>query len=333
MFEKRKTILREQENPEQSKEQIQLEKIKTFLLKKTYKFDASRYYPDAEAETQLQDVYIHSIDDSTIVVIALADNGLYDSQLRTIEEKIETLLTHISYKAHVKVFNTDHEFEGIKNVFQNGNFKLELSVEDISYYVDVGRDYRDDIIEKYMTGEYYDDYFESDSWSYFVDHLNENNNKAIWAWVRKTLTPEVLADHDIDSFDDMSLEEVIDEFPDELEKAKDIMNWSISDGERDDWANYVVKAIISALEFYGTVTNKWDEGVTIEGNVHAFIKPNDLLDYAYRCDGDIKCIITEGKDDAFDRPKLNIDGRYQPDCDYKVFNDFLHDRLYELDED
>jgi hypothetical protein len=338
MFEKRKIILREQENPEQSKRDTQLQKIRAFLLKKTIRFHNYRQSSTEQPESEIgfSDIFLKPTNDGKTVVIALVNKEEYAMRYGEEENVKEALAQHCAYfglDAVCRVVDNKETFDSMVRLYQTGDFTITIDNDDVHRYIECGRDFSETSIEQYLSGDYLDSWQDSgyEQWEYYIDHLNPQNLKAIKAYVKKTITKDVLEDHDMKSLRGMSLTEIFTEFNDELETARNIMNWSIEDGDREDYVDNVVKCIISAMEHYGHVKNNWSEGMIVQGNLHKlFDDAGNLLELIDKCDADVKCIILEGVEYYIDKPRLGYDSRYQPSCDYKVFNDFLHDRLDEL---
>lgn len=345
MKERIRQLLREQEEPQTPQKPSRLEKIKSYLLKKTFTvFD----------DVQFRFTHILSIpvDDTrrNNRELILAVPQPLDPDYSWEYGGLNDIKTHFE-EYFKKYFNQDvyfdclespENFEKIKSFLTGGpmKFTLKFDVEDLPRYIDSGRDYRDEVLTKYFSDDMYDDWYGGDysQWEYYVDHLNEKNLARVkqhLKYVLSNLSEEELEDQGYDSIEEAlneDLETLIKNFSDEFDELTTLMDRCIDDGDRDDYAEHVRKTIISDLEDYGDVTFKWDEGFTIEIDLAKFnIHKRDLIDYAERCDYDPSCIFYEALDNDIDKPTFGLDDRYQPSCEYDVFNDYFSDAVYELD--
>lgn len=218
---------------------------------------------------------------------------------------------------------------------ENMVFDLQIEPAYISRYVDGDwdvRKYKDangrqrsvGMFETLLSGDYWD-LFEGNSgdWETAMYYIDDENTKIIWDLIGSITNP--------DEIEGMSLNEVINEF-DKNYEIRNSLGKAISSAESDSYYVYYKKALQSALEDYGEVTQLNDEGVTIRINLQTVIdnhgvNEDDLDDYFDRCDDKYECVFDELMGDYYDKPNFRIDDRYTPDVNENYFNEILNDYL------
>ena len=201
-----------------------------------------------------------------------------------------------------------------------------------------GREYENTIettlFEKILTDPWdmFGDYYGDRDWRSALRYSVDNENEKLILDILKSYAQKYEM-FDIDTFEETSTMELIEEYDDDNE-IKNAINDTEIDAERDAWANHLYGALKSCLEEYGTVVELDDTGVTIVIDVEDILKQvsaEDLDDYFERCDDNIECVFNElNGDNMFDRPKFDIDDRYSPDIDDDNFNEMLRDRLTDI---
>ena len=202
---------------------------------------------------------------------------------------------------------------------------LNLEVDEIDTYLRIGRDLRNDIIERILNGDLYESY-DDDDWKYMVDYVNDENKETIFEYIRNNF-PDI----DITNGD---LEEIIKENEDDLDEVINALNRAVSDAEAQDYERYCYNQLKSTLEYWGTVRELSSDGAVIEVNTDNLLKDVDddyLGDAFEKCNGNMECAFHElVYDGSIDKPKFYLDDRYTPSADRENFNDILVDTLNEI---
>ena len=214
-------------------------------------------------------------------------------------------------------------------------FDLQIEPAYISRYVDGDwdvRKYKDangrqrsvGMFETLLSGDYWD-LFEGNGgdWESGMYYIDEENTKIIWDLIRSITNPEEI--------EGMSLNDVVKEFDNNYEIRNSLGN-AISSAESDSYYIYYKKALKSALENYGEVTQLNDEGAIIRINLQTVIdnhgvNEDDLDDYFERCEDRYECVFDELMGDYYDKPDFSIDERWSPDVNENYFNEILNDYL------
>ena len=214
-------------------------------------------------------------------------------------------------------------------------FDLQIDPTYISRYVDGDwdvRKYKDangrqrsvGMFETLLSGDYWD-LFEGNGgdWESGMYYIDEENTKIIWDLIRSITNPEEI--------EGMSLNDVVKEFDNNYEIRNSLGN-AISSAESDSYYIYYKKALKSALENYGEVTQLNDEGAIIRINLQTVIdnhgvNEDDLDDYFERCEDRYECVFDELMGDYYDKPDFSIDERWSPDVNENYFNEILNDYL------
>ena len=214
-------------------------------------------------------------------------------------------------------------------------FDLQIDPTYISRYVDGDwdvRKYKDangrqrsvGMFETLLSGDYWD-LFEGNGgdWESAMYYIDEENTKIIWDLIRSITNPEEI--------EGMSLNDVVKEFDNNYEIRNSLGN-AISSAESDSYYIYYKKALKSALENYGEVTQLNDEGAIIRINLQTVIdnhgvNEDDLDDYFERCEDRYECVFDELMGDYYDKPDFSIDERWSPDVNENYFNEILNDYL------
>jgi len=218
---------------------------------------------------------------------------------------------------------------------ENMVFDLQIDPTYISRYVDGDwdvRKYKDangrqrsvGMFETLLSGDYWD-LFEGNGgdWESAMYYIDEENTKIIWDLIRNITNPKEI--------EGMSLNDVVKEFDNNYEIRNSLGN-AISSAESDSYYIYYKKALKSALENYGEVTQLNDEGAIIRINLQTVIdnhgvNEDDLDDYFERCEDRYECVFDELMGDYYDKPDFSIDERWSPDVNENYFNEILNDYL------
>ena len=234
------------------------------------------------------------------------------------------------------------------------NITLNLDPDDVGRYVDGDYVYRrykkkmtspggqeyDKTVEVTMfelilAGDTWDIYYnDSVDWESSLYSVNKENKEEIHDILKK------VAERDDDEFDEetfneMSIEEIIEKYDDDNYIRNAISN-AVSNAEANSYSDYLYNKLESALEEYGTVEEMNDEGVILHINTEPYIDDLDedyYDEYMERCDNDIECVFTEMVSEGdIDKPKWDPDERWYPDVDDDDLNENLSHYLYESRE-
>lgn len=217
-------------------------------------------------------------------------------------------------------------------------FELDLSPGDITYYVDGdwtvrnwvdsrGNKQKSGMFETLLSGDYWDLFDTNSDWKIALEYYTDDENKDIIKDMLKQRTnPE--------DIEDMSLEDVINQYDDDWEIRHALSN-AMSSTESDATYTYYYNALRNALEEYGEVTKLNDDGAIIKINLQDIInkaEPNedDLDDMFERCGDEIDCVFREMLGDYYDKPDFRIDDRWSPDIDEREFNNTLNSYLGDI---
>ena len=180
------------------------------------------------------------------------------------------------------------------------------------------------MFETLLSGDYWD-LFEGNGgdWESGMYYIDEENTKIIWDLIRSITNPEEI--------EGMSLNDVVKEFDNNYEIRNSLGN-AISSAESDSYYIYYKKALKSALENYGEVTQLNDEGAIIRIDLQKLIEnlgvnEDDLDSYFERCGDRYECVFDELMGDYNDKPDFRIDDRWTPDVNENYFNEILNDYL------
>ncbi len=170
-----------------------------------------------------------------------------------------------------------------KKEFENRVYEMNISPEEIRYYVDgdwVVRRWTDKsgnkretrLFETLLSGDVWDLFdnggYDGDwqaALDYYVD--NENEQKI------KDIVMKIAQNKNCD-YEDMSLEELIKDVDDNYD-VRNALSSSMHDAEIDSYYNYYIKTLRDALSEYGEVLRLNDEGALIKIDlVAAFSEPD-----------------------------------------------------------
>lgn len=191
-----------------------------------------------------------------------------------------------------------------------------------------------DVFETILSGDMWDLYenFEYADWKSALDYdCDDENAKLIEDIVRKMA--EDNSDFDEEEFNEMSLEDKINEFDDDYEIRRAIKN-AVSNAESDEYHNYLYKQLEEAIEKYGEIIVMNDEEVSFKVDTREYfedLSDDEFEDYMERCNDEVDCVFEEMVyDGSIDKPMFDVDSRYSPDMDSDNFNQILYDYLNEL---
>jgi hypothetical protein len=226
------------------------------------------------------------------------------------------------------------------------NFKLKISPDDISRYVDGDwvfsnrrwvdsngqkRERRIYFFEVLLTDPWdlWDNYHSGDWKSSLNYHVNDENAKKIRSYLLGL--SENPSEHE-----DSSTETLIDELDEDGNVVGALLS-AENDAESDDYVNSLQDHLKDLLETYGNVLSLNDEGAEIEVNVQNLIDEymsddEHLYEIFDNCGlTNSECVFDEIINYSyFDKPKWNFDDRFYPDIDNGYFNEVLSDRMYEF---
>jgi hypothetical protein len=234
------------------------------------------------------------------------------------------------------------------------NITLNLDPDDVGKYVDGDYIYRrytkkmtspggqeyDKTVEVTMfelilAGDTWDIYYnDSVDWESSLYSVNKENKEEIHDILKK------VAERDDDEFDEetfneMSIEEIIKKYDDDNYIRNAISN-AVSNAEANSYSDYLYNKLESALEEYGRVEKMDEEGVILHINTEPYI--DDLSEDYYdehmeRCDSDIQCVFEEMVSMGdIDKPRWDPDDRWYPDVDDDDLNENLSHYLDESRE-
>ena len=233
------------------------------------------------------------------------------------------------------------------------NITLNLDPDDVGRYVDGDYVYRrykkkmtspggqeyDKTVEVTMfelilAGDTWDIYYnDSVDWESSLYSVNKENKEEIHDILKKVAERD--DEFDEETFNEMSIEEIIEKYDDDNYIRNAISN-AVSNAEANSYSDYLYNELESALEEYGRVEKMNDEGVILHINTEPYIDDLDedyYDEYMERCDNDIECVFTEMVSEGdIDKPKWDPDERWYPDVDDDDLNENLSHYLYESRE-
>ena len=209
---------------------------------------------------------------------------------------------------------------GISNEKPNTTIIIEKPVKYVSDLLSLDRDLSDDFVEKVLTGDTFEWFDGSSSWSYYydnasdyVDDLNEKNygdviDKIISVTgLDKSIVEENGAKYYLAGNDD-------DFESDDFDDINRAIASALRDGEESAYVNYYFEQIEDALSELGTVKKINDEGVEIEIDLTNSLTISQISDY-------LKELETDSLEDVFfeaerngdvELPNLSINDSYSP---------------------
>jgi len=163
-------------------------------------------------------------------------------------------------------------------------------------------------------------------------NVNSENEKKIEELL-KIMASKNNTDFNEEEFNDMSLEDKIEEYDDDHEIRSAISN-ATSNAESSDYVNHLYEELKSALEELGPVEKMNDEEVIFTINMEDYIDNLDSYwydEYMDRCDDNLECVFFEMIGNDIDKPKFDVDDRWYPDIDETYFNEMLSDYLSDVE--
>jgi hypothetical protein len=225
-------------------------------------------------------------------------------------------------------------------------FTLEIKPEDFDDYIDgghyntytnrtTGDKIRVSIFTEIMSGDAWDlwnqDGYE-DIGSYFQYTIDNETEERLWDIVEK------MAERDsIELEEGLDLEDAVKEVDDDW-KIRNAIGSAISDADANDYVDYLQKEVESALEFYGNVYEFNDTGAKIQVDLANLVDVDDQeiddifennmdRNGQYNLDGVLNELLSEGH---IDKPNYDPDDRWYPSPDDSVVNEYVNDRLSEI---
>jgi hypothetical protein len=164
-----------------------------------------------------------------------------------------------------------------------------------------------------------------DNLEYYVDSDNEKKiEEMINSWTEK---------EGIEIDEDMSLKDKIEKYDDNYD-IRSAINYSMSDIERDEYAQYLRNALETALNEMGNVFEFNSEKIKMQIDLKNLFSDNDIDDYfeTYEdCNDDPKCLFGALLDEgSIDKPIPRFYDYWDADIDKELYNDRLTDRLNEI---
>jgi hypothetical protein len=163
-------------------------------------------------------------------------------------------------------------------------------------------------------------------------NVNSENEKKIEELL-KIMAIKNNPDFNEEEFNDMSLQDKIEEYDDDHEIRSAISN-ATSNAESSDYVNHLYEELKSALEELGPVEKMNDEEVIFTINMEDYIDNLDSYwydEYMDRCDDNLECVFFEMIGNDIDKPKFDVDDRWYPDIDETYFNEMLSDYLSDVE--
>jgi hypothetical protein len=229
--------------------------------------------------------------------------------------------------------NSVKENIGSEGIFSKNNLKVAIEIDliDSKDYLDVGRDYSDEIFNRIFDDDYfewfsgYDGFDLKSTMDYYVDRNNESKIEEI---VQKYIETNNM----FEETEDMDLTEKIDYL--DLDEIKNALAVAESDAMNEAYHSWLIKEVISAYDDYGTVEElSWDK-IKLTVDLSDYILSMDEYDfnnYLNNCSVDLECWFNEMKGNEIDMPRFSPDDRYTVLPDKKDFNQILSDRLLEIE--
>jgi hypothetical protein len=243
------------------------------------------------------------------------------------------------YKLNPEIFSSYREKKmlikmGYDITLPSGVVDIKIPVSYMKYYIN-NKHYYDKIFQDYLSGDYYQDNYDSHGWEY-VNYSSENE-KRILTIIKHFISIGDAGDLTNEDLDEMSFESVLKSyFSADLENTdlRNVINGSYEQCLGDARYSAVIDGIKNALETYGTVIELNDEGAIIRLDVMEYLENrmnddvlNELLDEK---DGDLaEAFETAVYEEFVSVPTLSIDD--QSYCESDNFNDILSERLGEID--
>jgi DNA repair protein RadC len=200
---------------------------------------------------------------------------------------------------------------------------IEKSVEYVADLLSVDRDLSDDFVEKVLTGDTYEWFDGSDSWSYFydnagdyVDDLKKADYDAVLDKIVEItgLDKEIVEENGAKHYLDGDDEEFDAETFEEIKRA--IAN-TLEGAERSSYENYYYDATKEALGELGVIKKLDDTGVEIEVDLKDLIGISAIIGYIKNLNSEnLEDVFFEAESNGdFSLPDLSINDRYGGDTD------------------
>jgi hypothetical protein len=191
------------------------------------------------------------------------------------------------------------------------------------------------IFEEIMEGDAWNlwgNHDNEDFGSYFEYTIDQPTEERLWDIVRR------MAQRDgIELDDSSSLEDAIEEVDDDYE-IRNAIGSAINDADANDYVDYLQKQVKSALEEYGNVFFFNSDGAKIQIDLNSLVDVDDEYidtifednlnrDGSYNLEGVLDTLISE---DYIEKPNFDPDERWYPSPDYDIVNEYVNDRLYDI---
>ena len=190
------------------------------------------------------------------------------------------------------------------------------------------------IFETILSGDMRDlwDNAEYVDWHVYLDYdCDEENAKTIEDMVRTWA--EENSDFDEDEFNEMTLNEKINEYDDDHKIRWAIKN-AVNTAQADDYYNYLYNSLKETIEEYGEVIELNDEEIIFKVNIENYLdelSEEEYDDYMDRCNDELLCVFEEMcYNGIIDKPEFSVADHYYPDVDTHYFNELLSDNLAEI---
>jgi hypothetical protein len=226
-------------------------------------------------------------------------------------------------------------------------FTLEIRPEDFDGFLDGGWDNtytnrttgdkrRVSIFTEIMSGdawELWGHHDNEDIGSYFQYTIDNETKERLWDIVEK------IAERDSIELDEgLDLEDAVEKVDDNHE-IRNAIGSAINDADANDYVDYLQKQVESALEEYGNVYEFNDTGAKIQVDLRDLVDVDDQevddifenfieRNGQYDLDGILRELIYIGH---IDKPTFNYDERWYPSPDDSIVNEYVNDRLSEID--
>jgi hypothetical protein len=226
------------------------------------------------------------------------------------------------------------------------SFTLEISPEDFEDYLDGGWDNtytnrttgvsrKVSIFTEIMSGdawELWGHHDNEDIGSYFQYTIDNETKERLWDIVEK------IAERDSIELDEgLDLEDAVEKVDDNYE-IRNAIGSAINDAEANDYVDYLQKQVESALEEYGNVYEFNDTGAKIQVDLRDLVDVDDQevddifenfmeRNGHHNLDGILRELIYIGH---IDKPTFNYDERWYPSPDDNIVNEYVNDRLSDI---
>jgi hypothetical protein len=306
-------------------------KIQTYLKRVVHNIPIEFADGESVHDIKFTDVAIQRFNDNLVVLVYIKTSYFGNTYQAHIEQYVVHLLAnYFMVGALCCAFSKKTEFNAAHRLIISRKIKVHVDAHEISNYLETHSEYGDDIYEKYFGGDYYDDWEGGDEshWPHWLNDFNKINEARVRKYVKHVLG---LSDKEIE--EQGGLPDVITEYSDDLNELTSMIDSTVDDGVRHDWAKHVQDKTLEALSYYGKVKNSWGEGIDITIDLEKLgVDGEDFVVYGLACEFEPDCFFTELlNNDVIYRPMAKIDSYYTPTCDRDEFNDMFAERVNELE--